>query len=345
MGSTEKKIKQDRKSSQRVLQNKEKLIQEGIHPKAFNRPITLQLELTSKCNLFCKHCYNRSGQNQSNDFVTPDRWIDFCEKLVIGGGILQATISGGEPLLLGEKLWNIFDILHDDGTVFNLISNGYLFDEKIIEKVQKYRFYWIQISIDNFKPELHDKFRGIEGSWTKAATAAYKIALSGIPVRIASTITPQDLENLEAFVQMAINLGASYYVIGEVMPSGRAFDNPTIMLSKDERDFFYTEMEHLTKKYKKEISILVSSTQRVQLEYASTGAIDGAIIRPNGNIRLDCSCPFVIGNILQNDIFTVWKEKSNCWQHPLVKKYIESCDQFNGQSTYINNYDQEDIFI
>ncbi len=144
---------------------------------------------------------------------------------------------------------------------------------------------------------------------------------------------------------MAINLGASYYIIGEVMPSGRAFDNPDIMLSEEDRNIFYSEMDRLVKKYKKEIAILISGSQRIHLEYAASGCIDGAIIRPDGNIRLDCDCPFVLGNVLKDDIFKVWKEKSNCWQHPSVKKYIESCNPITGQSSYIDNYNQEDIFL
>ena len=344
MDITRKKILQEQKSIIAINKNKQNLILNGCYPKLFEKPISLQLELTFNCNCYCKHCYNRSGNNKQ-DIVTPDLWKNFCLDLVKNGGILQATISGGEPLLLGDKLWEIMDILHNDGTIFNLISNGYLFNKSILNNIIKYRFYWVQFSIDNFQEKLHDQFRGVSGSWRRAAEAAYKTALSGIPVRIASTITPRDIENLEEFVRMAINLGASYYIIGEVMPSGRAFDNPEIMLSEEDRNLFYGEMARLTKKYKKQITILTSGSQRIQLEYASSGPIDGAIIRPDGNIRLDCSCPFIIGNILKDNIFEVWKKKSNCWQHPMVKKYIESCDPINGTSSFINNYNQEDIFI
>lgn len=345
MDITERYLQRDKKSIAIIVKERQELIKKGCYPKSYRLPVTLQLELTSKCNLHCKHCYNRSGYKKESDLVTPEKWVSFCRSLVSKGGILQATISGGEPLLLGNHLWEIMDILHDDGTVFNLISNGYLMDKNIIYKLLKYRFYWVQISIDSYCASLHDEFRGVEGSWEKAAKAAYLIALSGIPLRIASTITPRDLDHLEDFVKMAINLGAAYFIIGEVMPSGRAFDNVEIFLTKENRNFFYQEMEKLTKKYKNDISILTSNSTKTQLEYASTTTIDGAIIRPDGNIRLDCTAPFVIGNILTDDIEAVWKEKSGCWQHPEVKKYIESCSSIDGNSSYIRNYDDVDIKI
>ena len=345
MNETELRIKKDIASSIAIIKNKEQLIKEGLYPSKYRLPVSVQFELTSKCNLFCKHCYNRSGVNDKNDAVTYEVWKEFCRKLVSYGGVYQATISGGEPLLLGDKLWDIMDILHEDGTNFNLITNGYLFSKKILEHFLKYRFYWVQVSIDNICAEKHDAFRGVKGSWERAVRAAYMIALSGIPSRIASTITPKDLEYLEDYIKMCINLGASYFIVGEVIPSGRAVDNSEIFLSEKDRDYFYKEMDNLIKKYKNKLSILVSGSQRVQLEHASHGAIDGAIIRPDGNIRLDCGCPFVIGNILKDDIVDVWSRKSNCWQHPKVLEYIQSCDFASSKSSMISNYNDEDIFI
>ncbi len=345
MNFLEAKLRTELKSKEIVNKYKEKLIVEGVYPKKFSTPINLQLELTGNCNLRCKHCYNRSGIISHNDKVTPEKWVEFCHHLVAGGGIFQATISGGEPLLLGDSLWEIMDVLHNDGTIFNLISNGYLFSKDILAHLKVYDFYWIQISIDDFRAVEHDCFRGIKGSWAKAAKAAYLIALSGIPLRIATTVTPSSLKHLEELVKMAINLGATYYVIGEVMPSGRAYDNPDIILSDEEREFFYSEMKNLETKYKKDINILVSSSQRFQLEYAASESISGAIVRPNGDIRLDCSCPFVIGNILKDDIFEVWHQKADIWQHPEVKKYIQACDPNNGYNSYLENYNQPDIHI
>lgn len=344
MSYTAKKIADEKKSLASVLKEREKLVSEGLYPQKFSKPISLQLELTSRCNLRCKHCYNRSGE-KNIDRMTGAKWVQFCKTLVDGGGILQATISGGEPLLLGTELWKIMDILHEDGTVFNLISNGLIFDDTAIKAIQKYRFYWLQISIDSYVAEHHDNFRGVRGSWRKAAEAAYKIALSGIPVRIATTITKVDLDHIEKLIQMAINLGASYYIIGEVMPSGRAYDNPDLFLSGEERDQFYKETDHLKKKYRNEIDILSSGSERVQLEYAASGVIDGAIIRPDGNVRLDCTCPFTIGNVLDEDFFDIWTRSAHAWQDAKVLEYIRGCDSFTGMNLHIENYNQQDIVV
>lgn len=345
MDEVTKRFNREEASMKIIEREREKMIAEGSYPAKFSFPLAMQFEVTSKCNLRCKHCYNRSGENKMPDAMTGDDWVAFAKKLVSKGGILEATISGGEPLLLGEKLFELMDVLHDDGTFFNLISNGYLFDQKILDRLKKYRFYWLQISLDSNSSEWHDEFRGVKGSWERAANAAYRIALSGIPLRIATTVTPRELEYLEKIVQTAINLGAAYLVIGEVMPSGRAFDNDDIFLSREQLNLFYTTTNELIKRYKDKLSILVSSSPRTQLNYFSTEKLDGAIVRPNGDIRLDCTCPFVIGNILRDDVEEIWQKYSDCWQHPLVKKFIESCDPISGKNSFAENYNGEDIYL
>lgn len=237
------------------------------------------------------------------------------------------------------------DALHDDGTVFNFISNGYLFDKKILERLQKYRFYWIQISLNSYSSKFHDEFRGVKGSWERAANAAYRIALSGIPLRIASTVTPRDIEHLEEFVHMAINLGASYFMIGEIMPSGRAFDNEKFFMSCEELNQFYLIMDELRRRYKNNLPITVSLSPHVQLKYSSSEKLNVAIVRPNGDVRLDCTCPFVIGNVLRDDVEEIWSKYADCWQNPLVKKFVESCDPISGKNSFAENYNDKDIYI
>lgn len=157
--------------------------------------------------------------------------------------------------------------------------------------------------MDSYSAKLHDEFRGVQGSWERAANAAYIIALSGIPMRIASTVTPKDIDHLENFIHMAVNLGATYFMIGEVMPSGRAFDNEEIFLSREDMNKFCKTMNELRERYKNELNISVSSSPSVQLKYSSNEKLNVAIIRPKGDIRLDCTCPFVIGNVLREDIY------------------------------------------
>ena len=107
----------DKKRAKDEHENIKNLQNRGMYPQHFSFPITLQFELTGACNLKCKHCYNRSGDkdNINHTFMSAAKWKELSREVVNNGGIFQCIISGGEPLLLGEDLFEIMDILHHAG--------------------------------------------------------------------------------------------------------------------------------------------------------------------------------------------------------------------------------------
>ena len=131
----------------------------GVIPRSYERPTGAQLELTYKCNQRCRHCYNKSGECTDKSELSIDEWKKVAREL--GElGIFQCVLSGGEPTLLGDSLFEIMDILNEYGVKFIVITNGMLINEKNIEKFKKYRYSWFQVSIDGSRPELHDYVRG-----------------------------------------------------------------------------------------------------------------------------------------------------------------------------------------
>ena len=239
--------------SKRARQEKENILAmqaAGTYPESFSFPMTLQFELTGACNLKCRHCHNRSGDADriQHTMMTPDRWKALAKQIVADGGIFQCIISGGEPLLLGDDLFEIMDILHEDGTSFVVITNGVLLDKEKAKKFAKYRYFWFQISIDGSTAELHDSFRGVEKSWENAVNGAMEITANGIPLVIAHSVTPETLDHLEDMVKLACSVGAGSIMIGEILPSGRAVYNEDILLTRDQRNYLYEQIDELSKK-------------------------------------------------------------------------------------------------
>ena len=235
----------DEKNLKVIQHNIAELQKMGAYPRKFDYPITLQFELTGQCNLACKHCYNRSGDRDRKTLMTPDKWCELAHQIVDDGGIFQCIISGGEPLLLGDKLFEIMDILHDDGTSFVVITNGLLLTKDKVKRFEKYRFFWFQISIDGADELTHDTFRGVKGSFKNAVNGALEISHAGIPLVIAHSVTPQNIDKIEDMVILAYNLGANTVILGEVLPSGRAMKNKDIIMTEEQRNILYGKIYEL----------------------------------------------------------------------------------------------------
>lgn len=335
----------DKKNLEVMRHNLNELQKIGAYPERFLYPITLQFELTGACNLLCKHCYNRSGDADRETLMTPEKWVELSKQIVKDGGIFQCILSGGEPLLLGDRLFDIMDILHDDGTSFVVITNALLLTKEKVSRFTKYRYFWFQISIDGATAEVHDEFRGVKGSFDKAIHGALEVSDAGIPLVIAHSVTPQNLNQVEDMVNLAYQLGANSIILGEILPSGRAYGNENIILTEEQRNTLYGKISELSKKYQGRITIQRSADLKTQMQRYSVDINGGGIIRPNGDFRLDCMAPFTIGNVLEKSIKDMWLEKGiDVWRTEAVQNFIDSIDE-GRQTSNIKNHVENDLKI
>lgn len=337
MTSREEFIKAQKVRAAKELVRLKKEQKAGLYPKSLSFPIGMQFELTAQCNLFCKHCYNRSYQGRPTAMTIAD-WQNVVQDVIAHGGIFQCILSGGEPLLIGKDIFSLMDPLSADGTAFVIITNGYLVDESWVKQLKKYDYYWVQVSIDHLIPEMHDEFRGKKGSWERARRAALMFSSAGFPLRIAHSLTPQSIQYLEEFAEFAYKLGASSLICGDIMVSGRANEHKDLLMDEDCYEKLYTTVDKLRKKYSSKMDILLSSVESVDMRRRQKSVNSSIIIRPDGSVRLDCTMPFTIGNVLERPFSSIWQDKGNtCWKHPSVDAYIREVILHGYDSNHINH--------
>lgn len=324
----------------------EALKRKGFYSSSDVYPLSsLHFELTSRCNAFCKHCYNNSGQSNMEDRMGLKQWIDFTKYIVERGGVFECLISGGEPLLLGSGIFDIMDILHDDGTIFLVMTNAYLLTKEYAQKFSKYKYHWFQISIDGANAEYHDKFRGVPGSWEKAVSGAKNIVESGIPLKIAHCVTPYNLNDIDNMCSLAADIGASSIMLGGISLSGRTGLNYDLLLSERDKEVLQSKIEENRIRYQGKLKVKSANSVKSGLINHSKHPKSGAVIRPNGDIRIDGMAPFVAGNILDEDFTEIWTNKlEDCWRDGRVIKFIEDFDVNDHNDKYVN-YIEKDIYL
>lgn len=123
-------------------------------------PISVVWEITNNCNFRCPHCraYEKITIDDEN---IENKIIDE----IIKNEILTVNISGGEPLL-NPRIFKIIEKLNNANIYVGISTNGWLYKEKR-EKLLKAGLKFIQVSLDG-EEELHEKFRGVKGSFNKA---------------------------------------------------------------------------------------------------------------------------------------------------------------------------------
>lgn len=161
------------------------------------------LELTTRCNLKCIHCYRDPLENESN-FNEEDLKIVFSELKRFKPSYL--ILSGGEPLLLGENLFKIAKEIRNYCKKIIVTTNGQL--------VRNYPsnlfklFDCVQISLDGPR-EIHEEIRG-SGTFEEAINSVKYLRNSDINVLIQMTVHSMNLCYWEKTYHIAKSLGARF---------------------------------------------------------------------------------------------------------------------------------------
>lgn len=183
-------------------------------------PVHVLVELTSSCNLHCSHCYRESSPRESPRLETA-RLLAVLDELARSGTRL-VELSGGEPTAHPDFM----QILQHCAGRFNLISvltNGTLLDKESIDAMAAYHQKLVlQIDLDSADAATHDSFRGAQGAHQKACQSIQLAANSGLITRVAMTVVPDTITQIEETLLQAKKLGATIFSVGTVVQAGRA---------------------------------------------------------------------------------------------------------------------------
>ncbi|MBI2876257.1 MAG: PqqD family peptide modification chaperone [Candidatus Tectomicrobia bacterium] len=195
----------------------------GIFPGKRARTVLrfLWLELTSRCNLQCLHCYGSSGPSvQTRELATADWKRVIREAASLGCQALQFT--GGEPLLHPE-IRDLIGYAREQGYRFlEVFTNATLLGPREIAFFAEHRVH-LAVSFYSHRAAVHDRITQVRGSF-RATTAHLKaLVREEIPFRVAVIAMRENQAEVEETLRFLQGLGIEEDQIGtdEVRPTGR----------------------------------------------------------------------------------------------------------------------------
>src|SRR5437764_10898446 len=113
-----------------------------------DHPVMAHIIPIRRCNLSCAYC------NEYDDYSKPVPLDTMLHRLQLLGRLKTGviTISGGEPLLHPE-FDEIIRGIRKNAILAGLITNGYLLTAERIQRLNEAGLDYLQISIDNVKPD------------------------------------------------------------------------------------------------------------------------------------------------------------------------------------------------
>lgn len=159
-------------------------------------PSRVMFELTYKCNFRCIHCYV-SPDKKRKELTTRDVF-SILDQLK-DAGAFHIGFTGGEPLLR-KDIFRILDHAKRCGFRISLLTNGYLIDKNVAERIASLgaSLNRVDISVLGASKKTFEGITGAGDSFDKVLDSIKLLKDEGVNVQIKSTLmTPNKDEFLE----------------------------------------------------------------------------------------------------------------------------------------------------
>lgn len=292
-----------------------------------NRPLNVSWDITNKCNLSCKHCFNYSGDAKHHDFkqeFSRSKALDIASQLV-EMKISQCCICGGETTLC-PYLIDIITILSSGGVKTNIVSNGLLIDDGYAYRLKKSGVNNVQISVDGLGYQ-HDKFRNKEGAFDKAITAIKHLKNHKVDTLISFCPNKFNYKGIDDYIEYMCALGCFSIRMMPLLPLGRGKENYEDLCLTDWEQFaFIGKIVEIRQKYpeiKIEWGDPLEHITLVMVNKRRTPAIMG--ILSNGDISVTPYLSISVANVYQNSLKEIWDlGYRKIWQKKEIVEIIKN---------------------
>lgn len=278
-------------------------------------PRFVSLEITTQCNLKCKHCYTASGSKNFSS-VDTNLVIKLIDELSYYGCEFLA-IGGGEPLLY-RNINRVIQYATSKGVEVELVSNGILFTDEIIDELYNSGLKYVQISLDGDSSETYSKIRGAD-HFVDVINNIKKVNCK-FNTTVSTVLCRYNYDKIFDIIKIADSLNVASYRILKFIETGRGkYNVDKLRISPEEFEMFINNLKNLRNKFHIPIRIdenMMENFSRKKIPWLGNGLYGCPAGRSTlsidsfGNVY-PCSflnyIELICGNIKDSSLLDIWK--------------------------------------
>jgi Fe-coproporphyrin III synthase len=188
--------------------------------------------VTAQCNLKCRHCYIQATESAAAGEMTTEEGMAFIDDLA-EMKVPVLLFSGGEPLLRPD-LFELAAYAVEKGLRIVLSTNGTLIDEFTAQLIKEAGFQYVGVSIDGCA-EIHDEFRGEQGSFAAALAGLRAAKAAGNRTGIRFTLNNMNKKDLPEVLELIEREKIDRFCMYHLVYAGRGSDMKQYDLSHEEK--------------------------------------------------------------------------------------------------------------
>ncbi|MGD8403451.1 MAG: radical SAM protein, partial [Anaerolineales bacterium] len=163
-------------------------------------------------------------------FTLIDRLADFGNSPIL-------IFTGGDPMMRRD-LNELIAYATQKGLRCSLTPTATALPTKErLEQVRAAGIRRIALSLDAPRPEVHDAFRKVPGSWQRTMDILHRAHDAGLSVQINTTVAKHNVDILPEMVPFIQDVGAVQWSVFFLVPTGRAMLEQMISTEQHEKTF------------------------------------------------------------------------------------------------------------
>jgi len=199
-------------------------------------PGMINLELTSGCNIKCRHCYNfwRDDSQGAIDKISEEE-IDKIVEMVKEDGVFHVVLTGGEPFITFDVLEYSLKKFDEAGVSTSVNSNLMLATPENVRRLKAVGLDHVLTSLNSFLPEVNDYMAHRKGSFDQIIRGIKVTREAGIRVSSNMIISEPNQSQVYETAKLCSELGVQRIFGTRLVPS-ETVDDPTETDLKLDRD-------------------------------------------------------------------------------------------------------------
>lgn len=170
---------------------------------ALRVPLTGTIEVTRRCPLTCRHCYNNLPMGDAAARLAElsyDEHVRLLDELS-DAGCLWLLYTGGEIFARPDFL-DIYTAARRRGFLITLFTNGTLINERIADHLVRWRPFAIEITLYGRTRDTYERLTGVPGSYDRCMRGIHLLRERGLPLAlktVAVSVNRHELHDMERF--------------------------------------------------------------------------------------------------------------------------------------------------
>ena len=224
-------------------------------------PLEVQIEILYDCTLRCAMCYNgvRANEKKFDDYIRECNFAEMDEEkrcnvnkvveLCLRKGCKFFTITGGEPLLSPEVVYELIAKIKSHGGYVSINTNATLIDDTVAASLKEAGLNSALVSIHGPEELTHRKTVCVNDAFEKTINGIYSLIKHGIHVVPNFVASHVNVEKMEETAEMLYNMGIKRQAYSIFIPTPGVEEHERLKMDEDDYRIYFMAIDTLNKKY------------------------------------------------------------------------------------------------